>query len=744
MIGTINIPTTIKRTTLTNLVRDCSFEDALNYWNCWLAEPTDTSQAKTGTQSLKLGGDALAATKNSIPLIAGHKYYGREYIKTAGELTASDCRFELCGDVNGVEKAFVFGWNRGNYPDWTAISNIVTADGSYDTGFGVRTFTVGGSVDAWVDSIVVIDLTAACGVGNEPSKEWCDANIPYFEESYLMDIPIDLPIQKTMEFLDIPEGVVVEIARDGDVVWATSSDTVVLEVEKKIGDTYAGDTSYSGEEFILLDIYPKTNGTVLVSYGGLTKTIIDTSGAESPNAQQVFFGTFNGVSDRVPTPTSGTLTIEGDYESFACGSYQAGKIALGKSYWHGVTKVIDLGHMKAIESNTFGVNASLSFSGCGRLVSAKISTRISYIGTNAFANCVNLTSITIPNSVMSIGLNAFYGCTMLTSVTLSNRLRNISDGLFHSCVNLTSITIPNRVTTIELNAFANCVNLTSITIPNSVTNIPYNPFCGCLNLKEFVIHGNKFISENGALFDELKTKIISYPSVNGSYSIPNGVMLINNCAFHSCVNLTSITIPDSVTIIGTSAFYGCTMLTSVTIPDSVTGIGDYAFYNNSSLTSITIPNSVTSIGSNAFYACRNLTSITIPNGVTRISAYIFSNCSALTSVNIPEGVTSIENYAFIHCYNLLNITIPSSVTSIATGAFNYNHDDNPNFFRTIIMLSTIPPTLIANGNNNNFTDIFGGMNYGLYKIIVPKGCLNAYKQADVWSGIPDGVIVEAS
>jgi hypothetical protein len=187
---------------LTNLAIDGSFEDALNNWDCWLAEPTDTSQAKDGSRSLKLGGDALAGSKAAVHLITGHKYYGREYIKTAGELTAADCRFEFCGAVNGVEKAFVFGWNRGNYPDWTAISGIITSDGAYS--FGLRTFTVGGSCSAWVDSIVVIDLTAACGAGNEPSKEWCDANIPYFSGSYTVDISLNSPIQMPVEGLKIP------------------------------------------------------------------------------------------------------------------------------------------------------------------------------------------------------------------------------------------------------------------------------------------------------------------------------------------------------------------------------------------------------------------------------------------------------------------------------------------------------------------------------------------------------------
>lgn len=167
-------------TEATNLVSDGSFENVASNWNCWLTEPTDTAQAKYGTQSLKLGGDALASTTDAVVPIYGHKYYGREYIKTEGQLDAADCRFELCGAVGGAEKSYVFGWNRGNYPDWSIISNIVTIDHDTTDGFGVRTFTVGGTVNAWVDGLIIVDLTATYGAGNEPTKEWCDANIPFF------------------------------------------------------------------------------------------------------------------------------------------------------------------------------------------------------------------------------------------------------------------------------------------------------------------------------------------------------------------------------------------------------------------------------------------------------------------------------------------------------------------------------------------------------------------------------------
>ena len=134
----------------------------------------------------------------------------------------------------------------------------------------------------------------------------------------------------TLQGLTIPEGVVTEITdAQGRVLWMlpVAGGPVILEVEKITSDTYAGSTTYTGESFVLLNIYPATNGTVNVTYGGLTKTITDTSGVASPNAQQVFFGTFNGVADSVETPASGTLTIEGDYRNVTVGTYESGSKA---------------------------------------------------------------------------------------------------------------------------------------------------------------------------------------------------------------------------------------------------------------------------------------------------------------------------------------------------------------------------------------------------------------------------------
>lgn len=198
-------------------------------------------------------------------------------------------------------------------------------------------------------------------------------------------------------------GVITEIKDSlGRVIWAVSGGKVILEVEKITRNTYAGETTYENEQFILLDIYPKTNGTVKVTYGGLTKTITDTSGAAEPNAQQVFFGTFNGVSDSVTTPASGELTIEGDYYAFGGSKFNTS--SKNTSGYIGITEVVSFGSTQIIPEQAF----SNSIGSGLRSTVFEIPDTIKRIGNRAFQNTRYLETVIIGSGVEVIGNYAFY------------------------------------------------------------------------------------------------------------------------------------------------------------------------------------------------------------------------------------------------------------------------------------------------------------------------------------------------
>ena len=239
----------------------------------------------------------------------------------------------------------------------------------------------------------------------------------------------------------------------------------VLEVAKITSDTYAGETTYTGEEFILLDIYPQPYATVSVTYGGLTKTITDTSGAESPNAQRVYFGTFNGVTDDVATPASGTLTINGHIQGFAIGTYKKenSSAKTETKYCSCITGVTDWGAATRIPG--------YAFYACDKLTSVSIPESVTSIGGYAFYNCEELTSVSIPESVTSIGGYAFYNCKKITSVSIPAGVTEIGDRTFMYCNELVELTLREGITKIGDYAFFACNKLNNVVIPASVTHL---------------------------------------------------------------------------------------------------------------------------------------------------------------------------------------------------------------------------------------------------------------------------------
>ena len=174
---------------LTNIIPNSSFEQSTD----WSGISYDTTEAYQGARSSKLSGTTVTTTGQVSTPIVGHKYYGRSYIKSQGNIQPADCRFEwFAGDGAGLN--FVFAWNQGDFPDWTMQSAIVSVDAVNGTSYIIRNFVVNAVNPCWTDCLMIVDLTAAFGAGNEPDKAWCDENIPYFNgtadfDFYVVSIP---------------------------------------------------------------------------------------------------------------------------------------------------------------------------------------------------------------------------------------------------------------------------------------------------------------------------------------------------------------------------------------------------------------------------------------------------------------------------------------------------------------------------------------------------------------------------
>ena len=267
-----------------------------------------------------------------------------------------------------------------------------------------------------------------------------------------------------------------------------------------------------------------------------------------------------------------------------------------------------------------------------------IPSSVTRIEWAAFSGCTSLTSIEIPSSVTSIGFAAFGSCTNLTRIEIPSSVTRIGSSAFHSCTSLTRIEIQSSVTSIKIEggAFAYCTSLTNIEIPSGVTSIG-NAFYGCTSLNSINVDKDNqlYSSEDGILFDKVKTKLITYPAgkKEKEYNIPSGVTSIGGWAFYGCTSLTRIEIPSSITSIGGWAFSGCTSLTSIEIPSSVTSIGGYAF-DRAKLTMVVVAES------------KNVQEIELPDIIKRTmnegDILYTSSDFELTNCSLTEDKTKLK------------------------------------------------------------------------------------------------------
>ncbi len=387
-----------------------------------------------------------------------------------------------------------------------------------------------------------------------------------------------------------------------------------------------------------------------------------------------------------------------------------------------------------------------AFRGCTGLETVIIGSSLIDINNQAFENCTGLTSITFPDSVTHIGPWAFQRCTELTTVTIGNGLTEIGSCAFAYCDSLSqyivaqdNITfcsadgvlyskdkdrlvlypagktqliyeVPDTVTTIKAYAFTGCQFLSSLTITDSVNDIERFAFQECFSLTAFIVtaENETYCASEGVLFTEDMKTLIAYPIGNShtAYTIPDGVDLIERCAFQSCANLISVTIPDSVTTIDGHAFKYCTGLTSIEIPGNVTSMGTCAFSGCTSIVSVTIPGSIESIENCAFSDCISLTNAIIGNGIENIGDLAFYACPNLASITIPSSVKAIGWGSFGECENLTDVYYGGTMTQKAeisidnedgenelllNAAWHCTYDAND----TVLVTDTVETTIVS-------------------------------------------------
>lgn len=237
-----------------------------------------------------------------------------------------------------------------------------------------------------------------------------------------------------------------------------------------------------------------------------------------------------------------------------------------------------------------------------------------------------------------------------------------------------TIVIEEGVTSLGSQAFYRASSVTSITIPNSVTSyFEGKIFASLSSLQHINIRedNDNYKIVDGVLFDKDMKRIIKYPAgaPGTSYTIPDGVVFIDSCAFESCKNLETVIIPDSVTDICQEAFALCDNLSEIHIPESVIDIYGGAFYMCTNLKKVNIPSRITTINQYTFAGCTLLESVVLPDNLNEILLRAFYFCESLHNVDLPESLTFIDRTAFGFCESFTDIVIPENVTYILESTF---------------------------------------------------------------------------
>ena len=177
--------------TITNMVKNGGFEKDVANWE--LSGASITSDEKySGGKSLMLSPNTTAMstqTLSSTAPVLNHKYYGSIMYKTASGLTAADNRFEWYNTDNS-DALMVFANKKDTQGKWERLSGIgqITSTSYLDKSWYVRNFMVNATTNSYVDEVMIVDLTETFGAGNEPTKEWCDENINYFEGTTIIKV----------------------------------------------------------------------------------------------------------------------------------------------------------------------------------------------------------------------------------------------------------------------------------------------------------------------------------------------------------------------------------------------------------------------------------------------------------------------------------------------------------------------------------------------------------------------------
>ena len=250
--------------TITNMIKNGDFEKDAANWE--LSGASITSDEKySGGKSLMLSPNTTAMstqTLSSTAPVLNHKYYGSIMYKTVSGLTAADNRFEWYNTDN-PDALMVFANKKDTQGKWERLSGIgqITSTSYLDKSWYVRNFMVNATTNSYVDEVMIVDLTETFGAGNEPTKEWCDENINYFEGTTIIKAE---PTPATDTLIKLTnnqnESGLYTITHPADSTLQIGNDKDITEYRYRGKDT-KNYVTFNNEVWRIIGVFPTDDGT---------------------------------------------------------------------------------------------------------------------------------------------------------------------------------------------------------------------------------------------------------------------------------------------------------------------------------------------------------------------------------------------------------------------------------------------------------------------------------------------------
>lgn len=310
-----------------------------------------------------------------------------------------------------------------------------------------------------------------------------------------------------------------------------------------------------------------------------------------------------------------------------------------------VTKIYDAALAQCVNLTSVEMGSGIQswgeyiFSGCTSLATVNIPEKVTSIPYYAFNKCASLANIVIPNNITAVEGAAFANCSKLTTVSFSENLESLGNGAFDSCSKLKGdIVLPQTLRTLGKYTFHGCDAITSVTLSDNLTEVAESPFFNCSNLQYF--YGKYASADNRCFVFNTVLKNVS-PFVEGEYSIPDGVAMLDFFSISYPKKEVVYVLPESVTQLSDGG-----VMTGV---NKIKGFkGKFASADGLSLVKD---------GTLYGFAPCGVNEYTIPEGVEKVSYRLFNRITSLETLTLPYSFKEVTGKFVDHCTNLKSVFI---------------------------------------------------------------------------------------